>query len=116
MDFAHKVGFSLIVISCLVIGAGSLLIRYYTPEPAPLIDTDWQTVEAAVERDIGSVGYQFLTSGGTIPAIKQEDYESCLQTYAELKPVNRDFNREYLFKYNQIVHIRMLRAGINCRE
>jgi hypothetical protein len=118
MDLASKIGLSLIAVSCLVVGFGLVLIRFYTPEsitPA-ILDTDWISIEETVEKDIGLVGYQFLTRGGAIPALEPGEFEACLNTYAELRQADRTFNREYLFKYNQIVRIRMLRAGIDCSE
>lgn len=118
MNLARNIGLGLILLSAMVLGGGLLLINHYAAdtEPPLIANADWKQIEEQVEKDIGLIGYQFLARGGIIPAIEPGDYENCLNTYAELRQANGNLSREYLLKYNQIVYIRMLRAGVSCRE
>jgi len=118
MDVARNIGISLIALSLAVVGVGIFFIHYYSEKQEPLVilDTDWNVIEETVDKDIGSSGYQFLSSGSDIPAVSLDDYERCYQNYAEVKTVGPEYIREYLFKYNQIVRLRLQRAGINCSQ
>lgn len=117
MHWVRAVTISLILLSCLVVAGGIVAIRYYTPDPEPFIlpTTDWETIETQVTKDIGISGYQFLSRGDTIPAIDNNEYQTCLHNYADLRRVGKDITLEYLLKYNQIVRQRMSRAGILCQ-
>ena len=118
MDTIRSIALISIGLSVLVLGAGLVYLRYFVPaeEQAVALNTNWNDIEDTVVKDIGLVGYQFLTHGSDIPALAGNEYEGCLANYADLKTVGPEHTREYLFKYNQIIRIRMLRAGIDCRE
>lgn len=118
MNLVRNITIALMIVSILVVGTGLVLIHYYRGEIEIIeaVDTNWEQIETRVEKDIGSIGYQFLTHGKEIPAIEAVEYENCLNQYADLTQVGHEFTREYLLKYNQIVYIRMLRAGIVCAE
>lgn len=122
MQFDKILTLSVIVLSLFVLGIGLWLINYYNQQqkPVELVNTDWNTIESRVENDIGTIGYQFIVNsieaGYTIPAIERQLYEDCLSVYAELRLAEDGLTLEYLAKYNQIVRIRMLRAGIDCQN
>ena len=113
---------SFILLSLIVLGLGLVAINYYNQrqEPFVLPDTNWNTIEQRVEEDIGTQGYQFLVNSTetsyTIPAINRLQFDNCLNRYAELRLAEEGLTLEYLAKYNQIVRIRMFRAGIDCQE
>ncbi len=113
---------SFIFLSLLVLGVGLFAINYYNQQQEPLVlpDTNWNTIEDRVESDIGTLGYQFLVNSTetehTIPAIDRQLFDDCLHVYAELRHADNGLTLEYLAKYNQIVRIRMLRAGIDCQK
>lgn len=122
MDLDKIITLAFIALSLVVLGLGMFAIRYYDQQQEPLVlpDTNWDSIEQRVENDIGTLGYQFLVKSMEgnygIPAINRQQFENCLQVYAELRLADEGLTLEYLAKYNQIVRIRMLRAGIDCQE
>lgn len=116
MKALQIISIALVLLSVAVVGAGFFAIGYYANqnEPIAVHDARWENVEATVEKDIGKIGYQFLTHGKVIPAIDAGEYERCFADYADLTTVDNSYTLEYLFKYNQIVRLRLMRAGISC--
>ena len=120
MSWARAVTIGLVLLSCLVLAVGLLAIRYFSSVTSDTqnfdpLNIDWQAIENQVENDIGVAGYQFLYWGDTIPAIDRTEFQHCLSDYADLRQVSTNYTLEYLLKYNQIVRLRMVRAGIRCQ-
>ena len=120
-------------LSLCVVVAAILMVGYLhslESSKPPIRSTQWESVEKDVLAVVSASGYGFMAHAHewkySIPAIKTSEYDSCLSKYAALKFVKHDANfgpkavnrqdisSEYMFKYNQITKIQMLKNGISC--
>ena len=122
MSLDRKITIALLLLSFIVVIGGYTFLHFLPDETIDVdaVDTRWASIEKQVELDIGSVGYQFLIPADSnkvsIPAIDADEFDTCLRFYVDVRQVTEKYPREYLFKYNQIVRIRVLRAGIDCQR
>jgi len=116
----------------LFLSVGYVILNSLPPTEAKLLSTEWEEVERDVKNRIYSDGFVFLAHAHewqyTIPAIENTEYEECFSNHAELDFVKHDTNfgpdatnrndmsEEYMFKYNEIVKIQILDAGITCEN